>query len=229
MKSTVLVSGGDTPLGNSIIQKALTGGFNVVATAANFSRGKNGQRGKETGAKGGSESLVLVPWQRMSPVSARNVVLKAISAGSAIDRAVLVHSLTNERRSLHELPLNVIQELIDLQLKSHLFFAKEVLSYFLKRKSGNLSLVLDVGGLDELATIDNLVAAGFAALADSLMKAYRNEPVSIDAFDTQSSDVEDFASFIVTAAAQSPTDGKWHHHAQRSGVFRGGIRSRARR
>ena len=160
----------------------------------------------------------------MSPVSARNVVLKALSTNAAIDHAILIHSLTNERRNLHEIPLNLIQEISDLQLKSHLFLAKELLSLFLKRKAGTLSLVVDIGGLDELATMDSLVAGGFTSLAESLMSVYRNDPVSINAFDTQSSDVDEYALYIVSTATQG---GGWHHHGQRGGVFRG--RSRAKR
>ena len=225
----MLVSGGDTPLGNSIIQKALADGFNVVATAPNMSRGKSQQRSSGTGSRGESESLMLVAWERLSPVSARNVVLKAVGAYNAIDRAVVVHSLTNERRNLHELPLNLIQEITDVQLKSHLFLAKEIISHFLKRNTGSLSLVVDVGGRQELATMDSLVTGAFMGLASSLMDSYRNDPIGINAFDSLSSDVGGYSQFIVSTPAEPGQPGKWSHYGQKSGVFRSGIRAKAKR
>ncbi|HUX20814.1 MAG TPA: SDR family NAD(P)-dependent oxidoreductase, partial [Spirochaetia bacterium] len=214
---TMLISGGDTPLGNSVIQKALADGFNVVATAPSISN--QGQR--NNGEKGRSESLMLVPWSRLSPVSARNVVLRAIASYGAIDQAIMVHSLTNERKMLHEITLNRMQEIVDVQLKSHLFLAKEILSHFLKRKAGVLSLVVDAGAQGELPTMDSLVTQGFIALAKSLMSTYRNEPIIINGFESQSNDVKPYADFIIAAVSASATAGKWYHLTEKSGLFRG--------
>ena len=225
MKPTMLITGGDSPLGNSIIQKALADGFNVIATAPSIS--SQGQRAG--GDKGQSESLMLVPWNRISPVSARNVVLRAVGSYAAIDQAIVVHSLTNERKPLHELALNQLQEIVDVQLKSHLFLIKEILAHFLKRKSGVLSLVVEGAVRGELPTMDALVTEGFVSLINSLMASYQNDPIAVIGFDAQPSEPKDYASFILSALAHDPHPGKWLHFGEKSGLFRGGRRSGGRR
>lgn len=221
----MLITGGDSPLGNSIIQKALADGFNVIATAPSIS----GQGQRAGGNKDQSESLMLVPWNPISPVSARNVVLRAVGSYTAIDQAIVVHSLTNERKPLHELALNQLQEIVDVQLKSHLFLIKEILGHFLKRKSGVLSLVVEGAVRSELPTMDALVTEGFVALVNSLMASYQNDPITVTGFDSQPSEPKDYASFILSALAQGPPPGKWLHFGDKGGLFRGGRRSSGRR
>lgn len=224
----MLVSGGDTPLGNSIIQQALES-FNVAATTAGISRPRGGGRAKQPPVKQESESLVLVPWSRQSPVSARNVVLRTVGSFESIDQAVVVHNLTNEKRLIHQLPLNSIQEITDVQLKSYLFLAKELMTHFLAKGRGGLALVVDCSGQQELTTMDSLVTEGFVSLARSLMSSYHGDPVAIKAFESSSTDARGYASFILDTLKESGGGGKWFHFGEKSSLFRSGRRARGRR
>ncbi len=230
MKPTMLISAGDTALGNHLVEKALADGFNVVATTTPLPRRKPNQRTKDAEKRAENERLLLVPWTRQSPVSARNLILCGLNSFDTIDDAIIVHNLTKEMRTLHELPSAFIQEAIDAQLKSHVFLIKELISHFLKRKEGSLSLVVNREGAGVLSAIDSLLTSGFTALAASLFSVYQNEHLVINGFDSISTDAEDYASFILSATSEKGrrNTGKWHTHAAKGGFLRAGLLAKNR-
>jgi len=226
----MLICGPDTPLGNHLVEKALNGGYNVIATSPPLPRQKNNHRAKEPEKKAELERLVLVPWSRQSPVSARNVILRGLSAYDFIDDAIIIHNLTKERRALHELPIAFLQEAIDVQLKSLIFLAKEIIVHFLKRGAGSLSLVVNTEGAEVMSTVDSILTSGFIALTNSLITSYQNESFVINGFDSGSGDAAEYASFVFSLVSDHSrrSSGKWHRHNEKNPFFLGNFRGRGK-
>jgi NAD(P)-dependent dehydrogenase (short-subunit alcohol dehydrogenase family) len=221
MSSTLLVAGGDSALGNSIIEKALAAGYRVAATSRAVPRKKTAKPPRPE-----SDNRLIVPWSAQSPVSARNVILNTLSAFDAIDDAVVVHSLTRDKRPIHELPSAYLQESIDTYLKGYVFMIKELASHFSKKKSGTLSLVVNVEGSEVLTMLDALVTAAFSALAKSMVTSYQNDTIRVNGFESASPDTADFAQFIWGTISGQRTSGRWHHHGEKGGLFRPNILGR---
>ncbi len=206
MKSTMLITGKETPLGAALVERALADDRAVIATTDVAPR-KRSRRGKEREDKEADRRLLLVPWTKQSALSARNIILRGVSTFNSIDEAVIVHGLARESRPLHELTLTAIQQGIDVLVKGELFLIREVLHYFLRKRGGVLSLVLNTEGDEALSTIDSAAVASFSAVVKAVMNTYQNEPVIINGFETASADMEEFAAFILSSSGDRSRNG----------------------
>jgi len=218
MKGTMLITGRETQLGAALVEGAVAEDRAVIATTDSAPR-KRSRRGKEHEEREGGDRLLLVPWTKQSALSARNIILRGLSSFDSIDEAVIVHSLARESRPLHELTVATIQQGIDVLVKSELFLIREVLHYFLRRRSGVLSLVLNTEGDEALSTMDSVAVASFRAVVKAVMNTYQNEPVIINGFETASADMPKFASFILAVLGDRSRNGggKIYRFADRNG------------
>ncbi len=225
----MLITGRDTPLGGELTDRALAAGFAVVATVNSLPKKKSAPRGKDDGErKAEPDALLLLPWTRPSALSAQNVILRALKAHDSLDHAVVVVDGGAESRALHELPAAKVQEIIDAQLKGHVFLIKEVLHLFLRRRAGTLSLVLHAGGAEAPSALDSMTTASFLALARSMMSTYQNEPIAINGFETASSADSAYAGYVIRAikGGSRTSGGKWHRFNDRAGLRGLGFRKK---
>ena len=175
MKRTILVTGKNTALGSRLIEGFISEGFQVAATV----------KSKKDLAISGSASeknLLAIPWNRRSPLSARNVLLGALNSFKKIDEAVILYTPDGDSRQLHELPAPVIEEMIDSQIKSQFFMLKEILLYFAKERKGVVSLIMHTEGTETLAPLDAIAMSSFEALTESVFTFYQKEPFFVNAF-----------------------------------------------
>ncbi len=214
MKRTVLVTGKNTALGSKLIEGFLSEGYQVIATVKSE---------KDAAAPGeiSDKNLVMLPWNRRSPLSARNVVLGGLNAFGAIDEAAILYTPAGDSRQLHELPAPVIEEMIDSQIKSQFFMLKEVLLHFEKERKGVLSLIMHTEGTDTLAPLDAMAMNSFEALANSVFTFYQNEPFIVNAFESGTTQAGAFAEHIRnTLKEQARTSGgKWYRYPEKSSFF----------
>ena len=193
MGRTVLIAGNDTPLKECLLSSSQSRGFNVVC---------------------GSE--------RLTPFSARSLVLKGLNEYGSIDSVLLVHSTDDDKRLVHDIPAVDLETAVDSLFKSPLFILKEVLTLFLKQKEGTISFVLQSSEPESSAPLNAFSTGGFKALAGSLFSAYQNETFVLNGFDSHEEHLEEYAGFILDTLEDKNRliHGKWHRFSDRSGFFR---------
>jgi len=215
MKHTVLVTGKNTALGNKLIEGFLSEGFQVIATVES-------EKDIVTSGEVVDKNIVMLPWNRRSPLSARNVVLGGLNAFGAIDEALILYTPAGDSRQLHELPAPVIEEMIDSQIKSQFFMLKEILLHFQRERKGIMSLIMHTEGTDTLAPLDAMAMSSFEALANSMFTFYQNEPFIVNAFASHTAQAGGFADFIrKTLTEQARTSGgRWYRYPAKGSFFK---------
>ncbi len=213
MKKTVLIAGKPSPVLHNLTGRYLKENFQVSASSDAEAFNPEDQ----------NNSFLGFNLNRRSPLSNRSFVLKTLTQFEKIDEAVVIHSAEGENRPLHELPAASVEGPVDNSIKGVFFFLKEVIGYFAKEGKGTLALVSYTYGLDALTPIDAAAHGSFRGIADSLFTYYRNEPINIIGFESQTSDAEEFASFIYTTLREKGEKGhgRWFKYSDRGGFLSG--------
>ncbi|WP_020611136.1 SDR family NAD(P)-dependent oxidoreductase [Sediminispirochaeta bajacaliforniensis] len=198
MGKRVLITGKTTKLGNLLVEHYLSQGWQVVATVKQDEEKRN-----DTEI---DSNLLIRTWNRRSPLAAKNVLLGGINHFGGIDEAIIIFPVDGENRPLHELPSAAIEAAVDGQIKSQLFMVKEVLAYFQKEKSGQLSLVRHNEGAEVLPPLDAVCSGSFQALSRSLFTFYQNEEVRINSFESSTGDTKGFVDFFIKTLDEKARD-----------------------
>jgi NAD(P)-dependent dehydrogenase (short-subunit alcohol dehydrogenase family) len=189
MQKRVLITGKTTKLGTMLVDSFLSLGYQVVATVR--------QEDEPAGDSSPDTNLLTCSWNRRSPLAAKNVLISGINHFGGIDEAIIIFPMDGENRPLHELPSAAIEAAIDGQIKSQLFMIKEVLSYFQREGSGQISLIRYDAGSETLPPLDALASGSFRSLTRTLFSFYQNEVVQINGFESTSADRKGFVDFII--------------------------------
>jgi NAD(P)-dependent dehydrogenase (short-subunit alcohol dehydrogenase family) len=205
MAEAVFLTGFSTPLGTILSRQFLAAGNSVIAAVANR---------EEQIAPGESadDRLTLIPWNRTSPISSHNVMLEAFRRFERIDRTLIIFDTTKDNRALHELSLAEIGRYVDGRFKGIAFLLKEIILHYQRRKErGEISLILHSEGAKVLPPLDGMGTGGFRSLGNSLFTFYQNEEITVNGFESSSSDSESYATFIVKTLGEKKgkTHGKW--------------------
>ena len=211
MPKTILIAPADSSFGTALVGQAVSTGARVIAAV----RPDTTLRSEEDESGPSEDSLLELPWNRRSLLSARNVILQGLNTYGAIDRAIIVHVAEAESHPLHELPPVSIETVVDDKVKSPLFMIKELLQHFLRAQTGSLSFALhEPAGVPRTALAAS-AAAGFSALVGSLLGIYQNEEFQVCGFTSHSDDSDSYASFILhTLQGKSgQSTGKWFRHS----------------
>ena len=209
MKKTVLITGKASKLQEHLARLYLDAGHNVAVTS--------GTSAEESESSG----LLRLSLNRRSALSNRTCIIDTLSQFEKIDEALVIFTSEGENRPLHELAAAEIEEPVDSSIKAAFFMLKEIIGYFWKQKRGLLSLVLYTYGPEVLTPLDAAAYGSFRALADSLFTYYRNEPVTINGFESESGRTDEFAAFIKQTIDEKAvkTHGRWYQHSERSGFL----------
>src|SRR6056297_1165593 len=159
-----------------------------IDEGAHVIRADEGNPGHSSGREEEEDHLTIIPWTRHSSVS------------------------------IHNLGLASIDSYIDNYVKGGLYFLREVLGYFQKRKKGQLSIVIHTSGLEVLPPIDAVGIGGIKTFTDSMFTLYQNEPIMINGFTSDATAPDDYAYFIRNTLTEKArgTHGKWYRHSDRS-------------
>ena len=207
MPNTVLVAPADTRLGTALTALLRGAGARVIAAVGPEAE----ENGEEKEPEDNSESLLELPWNRRSMLSARNIILEGLNTYGEIDQAFILHSTKADSHPLHELPPVSIEAAVDASTKSVLFFIKELLQYFLRTQQGAFSLLLYERSGTPRTPLAAAAAAGFRAVVGSLLATYQNEHFSINGFVSHNEEPEAFAEFTIQTLAgkAGQATGKW--------------------
>ncbi len=188
MGKAVLVTEGDTPLGAALVRLFRAKGFFVVTTTPAAGEGAE-QRAIAEG-----DSVRVVPWNRRSPLSARNVLLSSLNAFDALDEVFILEAPCPSANALHEAASAEIERSFD-EAKGPVFLAREILSYFPQRRHGLLALVSFPSAGSDTA-VQAAMREGFRGFASSLMAHAAGDGLIINGFQSSGAGVEEFAGYI---------------------------------
>ena len=215
MNRVAFISDIDTSLGNELVRLYLEAGDRVFATST-------GQEALSSFNEVAGESLKVSQWNRRSPVSARNMLLKAVNGFDAVDELILLGPPESQSTPLLQVGLGEIEDEIDTWLKGSLFLVREFLAYFYRRKSGSVALVAQAGGADA-SSLEESVRSGFRGLSRSLLREYGSTPetLTVNGFESPGSDPESYAAFVRRHMEEKArgASGRWFRH--QTGILAG--------
>ena len=216
MGKAVLVTEGDTPLGASLVRLFRAEGFSVVTTTP--------AGGEGLAAASGTDSVRVVPWNRRSPLSARNVLLSSLNAFDSLDEVFILEAPCVSANALHEAGSAEIERSFD-EAKGPVFLAREVLSYFPRRKRGLLALVSFPSAGSDTA-VQAAMREGFRGFATSIMAGYGaggGSGIIVNGFQSSGAGVEEFARYIEHTLEEKARkiSGHWFVCQPRGGFLQG--------
>jgi NAD(P)-dependent dehydrogenase (short-subunit alcohol dehydrogenase family) len=215
VSGTVLVVDGDTPLGRGLVRLFRESGYRVATT--------HRKSDKADPAEDGSD-IVRASWGKASPVSARNVMLKTITAFERLDAAVFSFAPALRRVLLHETDYAEIEGAVDEWIRGTLFLLREVLGQLVRQGSGTLALVASFTRDDasEVPPLEAMVRGALAELTTSVLASYGGEGIGVYRFETASPKVDEYVRFIVDTlkvASARPTRTRTFRFKPSGGLF----------
>ena len=186
MKKKIIIAGLDSKLKEKLVTIFLNNNFTVaVSTNSNKS---------DTNKK--NNNLLEIPWNIKSPLSAKNLILECHNKLNGFDEALTILSFKPSNRPIHEISSYDIEFAIDSSLKGNIFLLKELILYFQKIKTGNISLIHNTLQSEIFDPLYAVSAGGLTELSKSLFASYQNEQLSINSFISNSEGIEEYAEYI---------------------------------
>ena len=169
------------------------------------------------------EDLLVVEWNRTSPVSATNVVLSTRNRFDKIDETLLLLAPELEQKLLQETATETIDRAVDAWVKGSLFLMKAVLQLYEQKQEGSLALI---NHQSQAATavppaLESALRGSFRATAEAIFAGIGQQNVFINGFESHSTKIEELADFIFDTmkTRTARTTGKWHRFPPRSGIL----------
>lgn len=222
MGKAVLVTEGDSPLGAALVRLFRAKGFSVVTTTPVGGEGAGRIKSED-------DAHLVVPWNRRSPLSARNVLLAALNAVDALDEILILEAPCPSANALPEAASAEIERSFD-EAKGPVFLAREVLSYFPPRKRGLLAMVSFPSAGSDTA-VQAAMREGFRGFASSLMTSQNGTGIIVNGFQSSGAGVEEFAEFIDRTLDEKARkiSGHWFVCQPRGGFLQGVFSAPARK
>ena len=183
----------------------------------------SGGAGIDTPLVSEEEDLLVVEWNRSSPISAKNVVLTALNRFDRIDETLLLLTPKLEQKLLQETATETIDRAVDAWIKGSLFLMKAVLVLYGRTQGGSLALI---NHMAQAATavpppLESALRGSFRATAEAIFAGIGEQNVFVSGFESHSAKIEELADFIFDTMNGKTvrTTGKWHRFPPRSGIL----------
>lgn len=200
MPRVALITDAQTPLGEQLVRRYLAAGHRVAATRFNEER-------LEAPLVSEDDRLLLIDWNRTSPISARNVVLAVLNRFDTLDEALLLQAPQLPPGPLQELPYEIIERAVDAWVKGTLFLAKGILELFAQRRGGSLAIVQQAehGAAPLTAALGGSLRAAARSLAAAMAAGGATRKVRVNSFecrdpnawDALTTEASGFAEFVL--------------------------------
>ncbi|MBI9103289.1 MAG: hypothetical protein JEY99_12805 [Spirochaetales bacterium] len=211
MEKTILFAGTGS-LCTALVDEYLSRGNKVVSAV--FDNQK-----QEPGKNLENSRQLRLPWAPGSSLSPRNIIMKGESEMGQYSEAFLIFPSGRTGESFHEISSAAIQKIIDYRVKSYLFFYKELLNYFIRKKEGEINAILYSEEGEWQSPLNAGTFEMFKAVIHSSFAIYEREPFSITGFESGSRDLEGYKEFILNQKEkESRTKNKFHKFSDK-GLF----------
>jgi hypothetical protein len=216
MKRVALITDASTPLGDQLARRYLSEGYGVAATCTDQAR-------IDTPLVSEEEDLLVIEWNRKSPISAKNVLLTALNRFDRIDETLLLLTPELDQKLLQETATETIDRAVDAWIKGSLFLMKAVLIFYGQKQEGFLALI---NHLPQVATavpppLESALRGSFRATAEAIFAGIGQQNVFVNGFESHSTRIEELADFIFDTMNSKAvrTTGKWYRFPPRSGIL----------
>ena len=198
------------------MRRYLSEGYGVAATCS-------GQARINTPLVSEEEDLLVIEWNRKSPISAKNVLLTALNRFDRIDETLLLLAPELEQKLLQETSTETIERAVDTWIKGSLFLIKAVLVLYGQKQEGFLALINHLPQVAKAVPppLESALRGSFRATAESIFAGIGQQNVFINGFESHSTKIEELADFIFDTmnSRGNRTTGKWYRFPPRSGIL----------
>jgi len=211
-----LITDAQTSLADQLIRRYLSEGYSVAATRSHQVR-------IDTPMISEDEDLLLIEWNRTSPISAKNVLLTSLNRFDRIDETLLLFTPELEQKLLQETTAETMDRAVDTWIKGSLFMMKAVLELYTQKRGGCLALVnhlpQEEGAV--LAPLESALRGSFTAAAGAVFASNSQRNVFVNGFESRSQKIEELADFIFDTMKDrgARLSGKWFRFPARSGIL----------
>ncbi|MFQ3620952.1 MAG: hypothetical protein SNJ78_08395 [Spirochaetales bacterium] len=212
METTILIAGTAGELYTELLNQSLSRQYNIAAAL-------DPEAEHPVIEEDWAEMLQYFRWNKSSALSAKNLLLEVFSVVSELKEVFLIYQPPEDGRPLHEIPVVETERVLDHWVKGYLFFVKELLLHFQRRKKGILTFILQES-YPSLSPLGLSTSAFFKGLGSALFNHYQNEPFALRGFHSQTSDIKDFISHLFSLEQRvDKTLGKWNKYSGKSSFW----------
>lgn len=161
-------------------------------------------------------------WLPGSSLSPRNILDRCAREHGDMNTAFLIYTSGSPGVPLHEVSSVSVQRLLDQKVKSYLFFLKELIAYFVRRRRGRLVVVVTA---DSGSMRDPLNAGSYGMFVSTVVAALRTYDQSgfqMLLFESESENQDGFLGSIFSTLEGRHREGNQNYLFTRRGVIRRG-------
>lgn len=165
IRKTVIITGGMGDIGKATARVFAKNGYNIALTYLNSFDNDFLQELKQFGV-----DVLAIRCNQTNESDVSNFVNTVIKEFQTIDTLVACAGKAEEPELLTQKPSELIDEIIDVNLKGTILFNREVLKFFQKNKRGNIVNVSSIYGKSggSLESVYSACKAGIIGLTKSL-------------------------------------------------------------
>ena len=161
-----------------------------------------------------------IVWNKRSPLSARNALLSVLNKYDSLDEAILCYQPGGFNKTFHETSSAVYDLQIDRWIKGYGYLLKELIQFFLKQQSGQISFILDTNGMKVMTPLEGAIFSYLKTMLQNLSVLYQNEPFRIHCFETDTNRKEDFIEYFYKTINESRyVPGKINRFGDKKSLF----------
>jgi NAD(P)-dependent dehydrogenase (short-subunit alcohol dehydrogenase family) len=191
---TILLTDTHTPLGWNLLKALLVEGTNVVAAPSD--KQEDGPR-KNPYDSLKKKNLAVVPWNRTSPLSSKNLILQGRQKFQSLDAALILLPPLPPAVPFAELKYLDVETVLDVWLKGSILLARDLLAHFSLKEAGALSFVgLSLPKSDGDSLLDDLCREALIVVWNALVKAGREHDLCVNLFLSRAVDPKAYADFV---------------------------------
>lgn len=161
MEKSILIVGKDFPSGTAYLTAAMDMLRNVVMT-----KSPAVEETQQTPEQ-------CVNWNRTSPISARNLVLKAEINSGLLDEALIIFDAMQYISKFNQIDIETFSRADDEMIRGYMYIVSEILSRFVKKGHGHLIFVAKPLADGQKGSIPlEMAYNGFIAMAESVASQF---------------------------------------------------------
>jgi hypothetical protein len=190
MKEVVLITDADTELGEALVNVYLNNGYRVFASVAENAD----KKGLYEVFDASGENLILEVWNRKSPPSAKNLILKVLTEFKVINKVFILGNPVLSNIKFTDIDYMNTELYIDNFIKGNIFLIKEIYKYFKEQsRETDIAALVNVKSSKQYELLDNVIMNGFSGVINALLG---DGGVNFCGFETKSEKFEEFAAYI---------------------------------
>lgn len=189
----VLVTDTQTQLGFNIMKAFLADGMTVIAAPTETEPARTYDPFKK-------KSLTVIPWNRSSAISTKNLVVKSLHQADHLDAAFILQiSPTTPPGVFRELKALDIEQHLDISLKGTLLLVRELYGTWSSQKRGALIFItLSRKTEGSIGIVDDICQESILTLMNGLAPEAKTRHIACNTFQSRTEDQKAYAHFIVT-------------------------------